>query len=148
VLPGELEQYLHDHVPLSKAMEVSVVAVAEESVILRAPLKPNINQHETVFGGSASALAILAAWCLLHTRCRRAGITSRLVIRRSTMEYEFPVMGGFEARASIEQADWRQFTRTLGRKGKARIGVRSVLEYAGQVVGRFTGEFVGLGADA
>jgi len=148
VLPAELEQYLHDHIPLSRAMEVSVVTVDEESVILLAPLKPNINIHETVFGGSASALAILAAWCLLHTRSRRAGITSRLVIQRNTVEYDFPIMGEFTARASIEQADWRQFTRMLGRKGKARIGVRSVLEYAGQVVGRFTGEFVALGADA
>jgi len=145
MLPADLEQYLHDHIPLSKAMQVSVVAVDEEAVVLRAPLKPNINHRETVFGGSASALAILAAWSLLHTRLRRAGIAGRLVIQRNTMEYDLPVLGEFTARASSGQGqDWQQFTRMLARKGKARIAVSSVLEHAGQVAGRFTGEFVAL----
>jgi thioesterase domain-containing protein len=143
MLPAELEQYLHDHIPLSKAMQVSVVAADEEVVVLCAPLGPNINHRETVFGGSASALAILVAWSLLHIRLRRAGIASRLVIQRNTMEYDLPVMGEFTARASAGQGpDWQQFTRMLARRGRARIAVSSVLEYAGQVVGRFTGEFV------
>jgi len=32
----------------------------------------------------------------------------------------------------------------LARRHKARVGVRAVLEHAGQVVGRFGGEFVAL----
>lgn len=147
MLPVELEQYLHEHIPLSKAMAVSVVSVEEGAVMLRAPLGPNINHRETVFGGSASALAILAAWSLLHTRLRREGIASRLVIQRNTMEYEQPILGEFTARSSLEQpAAWSQFTRMLARKGKARVAVSSALEHAGQVVGRLTGEFVALGA--
>jgi thioesterase domain-containing protein len=57
----ELQAYLHAHIPLSAAMQVSVDAVAADGVTLRAPLAPNINHRETVFGGSASAVAILAA---------------------------------------------------------------------------------------
>ena len=56
-----LENYLHEHIPLSKAMGVTVRSVSGEAVTLAAPLAPNINHRETVFGGSASALAILAA---------------------------------------------------------------------------------------
>jgi len=147
LLSAELEQYLHEHIPLSKAMSVSVVSVEPNAVVLRAPLAPNINHRETVFGGSASALAILAAWSLLHTRLRAEGTASRLVIQRNTMEYEQPIQGEFTARSMLEQpASWQQFTRMLGRKGKARIAVSSVLQHAGQVVGRFTGEFVALSA--
>lgn len=143
---SELEQYLHEHIPLSKAMSVSVLAAEEGAIALSAPLAPNINHRETVFGGSASALAILAAWSLLHTRLRRAGVTSRLVIQRNTMEYELPIEGEFTARASIEDdRDWNLFMRMLARRGKARIAVSSILEHAGQVVGRLTGEFVALG---
>ena len=146
---AELERYLHENIPLSRAMGVSVVAVGMEEVVLRAPLKPNINHRETVFGGSASALAILAAWSLLHTRLLSAGITSRVVIQRNTMEYELPMVGEFTARASIEQArPWQQFMRTLTRKGKGRIAVSAVVEYEGQVAGRFTGEFVALGSES
>jgi thioesterase domain-containing protein len=57
---AELERYLHQHIPLSEAMQVSVVEVHPEHVVLSAPLAPNINHRETVFGGSASAVAILA----------------------------------------------------------------------------------------
>lgn len=145
VIPIELEQYLHEHIPLSRAMEVSVVSVEEDTVILRAPLGPNINHRDTVFGGSASALAILAAWSLLHTRLRRDGIACRLVIQRNVMEYEQPIQGEFTARASLaDHAAWSQFTRMLARKGKARIAVSSLLEQGGQIVGRLTGEFVAL----
>lgn len=146
VSPSALEQYLHDHIPLSKAMQVCVIEVAEEAVVLGAPLAPNINHRETVFGGSASAVAILAAWSLLHTRLRSAGMESRLVIQRNTMDYELPIPGAFTARSSLAQpADWPQFMRMLARKGKARITVSAVLEHTGQVVGQLTGEFVALG---
>lgn len=145
--PRELEQYLHQHIPLSKTMQVRVVTVEEGTVVLAAPLEPNINHRETVFGGSASALGILSAWSLLHTRLLTTGVTSRLVIRRNTMEYIRPIMGEFTARSVMDEGEeWRHFTRMLARKGRAKIRVSSILEYVGQVVGEFTGEFVALDA--
>jgi thioesterase domain-containing protein len=57
----ELAHYLHEHIPLSHAMGVEVVEADWHSVTLRAPLAPNINHRETVFGGSASAVGIVAA---------------------------------------------------------------------------------------
>lgn len=147
--PMELEHYLHGHIPLSTAMQVSVEAVTPDSVLLSAPLAPNINHRATVFGGSASAVAILAALSLLHTRLNREGLVSRLVIQRNTMHYELPIDGDFTARAFLEQpADWATFTRMLARKGRARIAVSAVLEFGGQVAGRFSGEFVALGIPA
>jgi thioesterase domain-containing protein len=144
--PGELEQYLHEHIPLSKAMQVSVAKVEGESVVLSAPLAPNLNHRETVFGGSASSLAILAAWSLLHTRLRHAGITCRLVIQRNTMEYDLPIIGDFTARSALQDpGHWEPFLRMLTRKGRSRIAVISVLEHGGREAGHFTGEFVALG---
>jgi thioesterase domain-containing protein len=146
VLAAELAQYLRDHIPLSNAMGVSVLQVAEDSVILQAPLAPNINHRHTVFGGSASALAILAGWALLHVRLRSEGMSDRLVIQRNVMEYEHPITGAFTARAVLEHPHrWKQFTSMLIRKGKARITVLAVLEHTEQVVGRFSGQFVAFG---
>jgi thioesterase domain-containing protein len=72
-----------------------------------------------------------------------------LVIQRNSMEYEQPILGEFTARSTLEPAAaWDQFTRMLARKGRARVAVSSVLEQAGEVVGRFTGEFVALGAES
>lgn len=144
--PDALEHYLHEHIPLSAAMEVGVVSIAPESVVLSAPLAPNINHRATVFGGSASAVAILAAWSLLHLRLTGAGLESRLVIQRNTMDYLAPITGTFTARSFLApDADWDGFTRMLARRGKARIGVHAVLEAEAAEVGRLTGEFVALG---
>jgi thioesterase domain-containing protein len=147
--PTELQRYLHDHIPLSQAMQVTAVSVSTDAVLLSAPLAPNINHRETVFGGSASALAILAAWSLLHVRLRAEGVDCRLVIQRNMMEYALPIQGEFFARSSLEQpAQWPGFLRMLQRKGKARVSVLSVLEHQGQAVGRLQGEFVALGPGA
>lgn len=141
--PAELEPYLHAHIPLSAAMQVTVQSVAQDGVTLAAPLAPNINHRETVFGGSASALAILSAWCLVHTRLVAVGLPARVVIQRNSMSYELPMDGGFQARSFLApDQDWSAFTRMLARKGRARIAVAAELQFKGQVTGRFAGEFV------
>lgn len=138
-----LQHYLYEHIPLSQAMQVEVVCVQDNAVILSAPLAPNINHRATVFGGSASAVAILAAWSLLHTRLQRAGIASRLVIQSNTMHYDLPITGRFTAHASLaDESGWQRFLQMLQRKGKARIAVESVLDCNGSQVGRLRGEFV------
>ncbi|MBA2676592.1 YiiD C-terminal domain-containing protein [Ramlibacter sp.] len=107
-MPSDLEHYLHEHIPLSKAMAVSVVAVEQGSVVLGAPLAP----------WTTSSLS----WAP-SPRLHRA----------------------FTARSALQDPErWQQFTRMLVRKGKARVAVGSMLEAAGTVAGRFTGEFVAL----
>ncbi len=143
--PKDLEQYLHEHIPLSRAMQVSVVKVAVDSVTLAAPIEPNINHRGTAFGGSISAVAILAAWSLLHTRLSAEGVTCRLVIQRNSIDYLKPVEADFTATSlPPDAADWLTFTRTLGRKGVGRVTVRCVLECAGETVAHLKGEFVAL----
>ncbi|MBD9648073.1 YiiD C-terminal domain-containing protein [Ensifer sp. ENS09] len=144
--PEELQAYLHNHIPLSAAMQVRVDAVADDHVQLSAPLAPNINHRETVFGGSASALAILSAWSLLHVRLRQSGVAARLVIQSNRMDYLKPVAGAFSARSSLaDVGQWPGFLRLLERRGKARAVVVADLLDGDSVAGRFEGEFVALG---
>lgn len=145
---AELETYLHEHIPLSRAMAVRVISCADHKVILGAPLGPNINHRDTVFGGSASAVAILAAWSLLHLRLTAAGQPSRVVIQRNSMEYLAPIAGDFVAVATLgSDANWDRFLNMLTRMGIARITVGAELEYEGKVAGRLSGEFVAFGQD-
>ena len=128
-------------------MGVSVVCADRDVVVLSAPLAPNKNHRDTVFGGSASALAMLACWSLLNTRLNAEGVSGRLVIQRNTMEFERPIIGSFTARASLEASDrWKHFTGTLARRGKARVNAVAVLECENEVVGSFRGEFVAVRA--
>lgn len=143
--PTELQAYLHTHIPLSAAMKVEVVAADWDHVLLQAPLAPNINHRETVFGGSASALAILSAWSLLHLRLRSSGVAGRLVIQSNTMDYLKPMAGAFSARSSLaDPGQWPSFLRLLERRGRARLVVTAELISEGEAAGRFSGEFVAL----
>jgi len=143
--PELLERYLQQQIPLSAAMGARVRLASLERVQLAAPLAPNVNHNETVFGGSGAALATLAAWSLLHLRIAHAGLEARLVIQRSTMEYEHPIPGDFEAvcRFSDEVA-WARFRTTLARRGRARLTLGSYLFYDTRQVAAFEGDFVGL----
>lgn len=141
----EIQSYLNSHIPLSAAMQVQVETATTEQVVLGAPLAPNINHRETVFGGSASALAILSAWSLLHVKLSVGGYKTRLVIQRNSMSYEQAILGYFTACAESPSPEhWGAFTRMLERKGRARISVSSTLAFEGQEVGHFEGEFVAL----
>lgn len=140
-----LEAYLHEHIPLSKAMGVVVLAAGTDGVRLSAPLEPNINHRETVFGGSATAVGILSAWALIHLRLRKENLARRLVIRRHAMRYDHPITGAFTAAAAVtDPAAWRRFVESLRRKDRGRINVVSHLRCEGRHVGEFEGDFVAM----
>jgi len=140
---SDLEEYLHRQIPLSAAMQVSVRSATADSVVLAAPLEPNINHKSTAFGGSVSALGILAAWSLVHLRLVDAGLASEVVIQSNSMDYDRPIHGAFIARSSLVDAgSWPGFVKMLARKRLARVEVGSELIYEGEVAGRLSGKFV------
>src|SRR5688572_5936348 len=141
----ELEQFLHEHIPLSKAIGVQVQKSCTDHVVLSAPLTPNINYHSMVFGGSASAVAILVVWALLHIRLRQAGLQGRLVIQQNTMKYEQPIANKFIASSCVEDLSaWEKFKDMLRRKKRARISIKVTIQCRGEKVGEMSGEFVAL----
>lgn len=143
--PSELQQFLHRSVPLSQAMQVGVESVDAECLVLSAPLAPNLNQHGTVFGGSAATLGVLAAWSLLHVRLAQQGLPCKLVVQRGAMEYEAPMAADFTATATLADAsDWAHFVATFQAHGKARIRVQAALRSGARRAGLYSGEFVAL----
>ncbi|MCP5046874.1 MAG: thioesterase [bacterium] len=143
--PHQVRQYLYDHIPISKAMGLEVVEASRNRVEISAPLGPNINHRATVFGGSASALAIFSAWTLLHLRLTHQGIRCRLVIQRNSVNYDAPIQDTFTAVCTFDDSDgWQRFMSTLERRKRARITVHSVLYCRGNNVGSFTGDFVAI----
>jgi len=106
---------------------------------------PGAARDEVVFGGSAVAVAILAAWTLLYVRERMAGGRARLVIQRSTIHYERPITGDFEAACEMDdEAAYARFRRMFERHGRGRITLRSTLLQNGVRAAAFEGDFVAL----
>ena len=144
-MESDLQRYLHEHIPLSRMMEVTVVKANPTGVQLSAPIAPNINHRDSVFGGSLSALAILSAWSYLHMRLTQESIACRLVIQHNSMHYDEPALGTFEATVdAIADGQWLRFSRTLHRMGKARITLHAALTGHGRHLGSFEGQFVAI----
>lgn len=140
--------YLHEHIPLAKAMQVEVVAFDGDSVTLHAPLQPNLNHRGTGFGGSAVSLALLAGWTLLHLNQQDADLDARVVVQTSTMNYRRPIVGDFTARSYFpDKQQWRRFLEMVQKKHMARIELPAVLTCNGETVAEFSGKYVALLTD-
>ena len=143
----DIETYLHDHIPISKAMGVTVKSASAAEVILRAPLLANINHKSTVFGGSLQAVSTLACWTLLHINLGAAARPGEIVITNSNIDYTRPVTKDFEAHATLpDPARWQMFLKTFDRRGKARIQLAAHIFEDEDLATDYTGTFAALKA--
>jgi thioesterase domain-containing protein len=144
---ADLERYLHDHIPLSRALAVRVEHVGPELVRLSAPLAPNLNHRRTAFGGSVASLAILAGWSWLLARLADRSPVPRLVIQDQTVEYLEPILAAFEATCPAPaEASWRRFLRALDGRGRGRLELAAEVTSEGRVAARFRGLYVAIDA--
>lgn len=143
--PSELERYLHDQIPLSRAMGLRVIEAGAERVVVEAPLEPNLNHRATAFGGSVSASAIVAGWTSVHLRLRHEGLSFRTVIHESRVRFDAPIRGPFRAIASrVDDEAWVRFTQALKRHGMARIRLDVPVEADGARAAILHGSYVAL----
>jgi thioesterase domain-containing protein len=144
---AQLERYLHEQIPISRSLGVRVLAAGADLVRLGAPLKPNLNHRQTVFGGSLSAIAILAAWTWLYLRLGGPGFTGRIVIQNHGVEYLAPAEGDFVAACAAPDAEaWTRFERALERRGRARLTLDVDVHVERTLVARCRGRYVALRA--
>jgi thioesterase domain-containing protein len=141
-----VERYLHEHIPLSAHIGTRVVEADGRTVRLGAPLAPNLNHRQTAFGGSLSALAILAGWTWVWVRLSALGFDGRIVIQSNTIDYTAPAEGDLEAVcAGAPDEEWDDFVRALRRRGRARIGLAVEVMSEGTRAARFGGRYVAVG---
>jgi thioesterase domain-containing protein len=144
---GELATYLRSSIPLAAAMDLSVLEVCDARVRLAAPLPPNRNHHQTAFGGSVAALAVLAGWSWLHARLALHCPRVSLVIQRQELDYREPVDGDFEAICVAPAVEaWDRFVQTLLARGRARLGLAASVLCRGREAASFRGQYVAVAA--
>ncbi|MBT8402504.1 MAG: thioesterase domain-containing protein [Gemmatimonadetes bacterium] len=132
-----LQRMLQDHIPLAREMGAEVQRWTGDVLELTAPLEPNLNHHGTFFGGSASALGILAGWSLVHLSCLEAGLDAEVVIQRVAVRYVAPAPGPVMARSyRPDPTAWRRFEAGYRRHGLARLRVRVELHCGGLQIAR------------
>jgi len=132
------ELFLHEMIPLAKAMGVGVQVSDDRALVLTAPKEQNKNSLNTAFGGSLVALATLAGYGVVWELMRREKETDKpvwhIVVKESRAAYRRPVIG--DLRAICErpaQAAIAEFKDALARYGKAKLNLRAAIVEDGYV---------------
>ena len=141
------ELFLHEMIPLAKAMGVGVEMSDERALTLIAPKEQNKNSLNTAFGGSLVSLATLAGygvvWELMKNEKGAEKSEWRIVVKESRAAYRRPVIG--DLRAICErpaQAAIAEFKDALARYGQAKLKLRARVIEQGQTAVDVTAAFV------
>ncbi|MEJ1972572.1 MAG: YiiD C-terminal domain-containing protein [Lacunisphaera sp.] len=141
---ADLEKFLHEKIPLTKAMSIRVITTGPRQLVLEAPLAPNINHLGSVFGGALHALPTLACYAALWTLLREGGVDGHVVVKKSYAHYRQPVRGTFRAVCDRPPPGIvAEFMDDLRRHKKARMDLESIVPGVnGKPAVEFHGSFV------
>ena len=135
------EKFLHEKIPITRAMGVRVVANDENGFVIEAPVALNSNHLRTAFGGSINAVATLAAYGFLWLEVNDASV--HVLVAESSIRFIRPVRDTIRAicpRPAAEEL--AAFRSQFAEKRKARIALRVKVIEAGESAAEFEGVFV------
>lgn len=139
---ARLTRFLHEHIPVTRAMALEVTDRGPTHLVIRAPIGPNRNPHDTVFGGTLSTLGLVSGWTLVQAALDDAGLPLKLVGQRSTSEFLAPGLADCVATASCEAEALAAFLAACRTRGRGRITVNSRIASNDLEVARHAGVFV------
>jgi thioesterase domain-containing protein len=143
--PSDLTHILHQEIPLTRAMGLVASSWDGQTVALTAPLEPNLNHTDTAFGGSISSIAVLAGYCLLFLIFKDRGLSTRILVQKSAIDFLLPIEAEFSATATCPApAELEEFLGTLKRKRRARIELSTEVVSGHMVAARHKGLYVAM----
>ena len=135
-----LEKAMHSFTPISKVMGISVLSYNLSSLTVTAPLAPNINPHQSAFGGSLFSIAALAGWGLLQMKLSELLLDCNTVVMSGEVTYTRPVLDELHCVCTLPN-DWAKFQRTLELKGATSITLSSVFKTGRQEAMRLSAKY-------
>src|SRR4051812_3734504 len=135
------EKFLHEQIPITRAMGLRVVANDEAGFTVEAPVALNSNHLRTAFGGSINAVATLAAYGFLWIEINDAA--GHVVVAQSSIRFLRPVRETIRATCARPDANsLATFRSQFGEKRKAGITLRVNVTEANETAAEFEGRFV------
>src|SRR5436190_21422283 len=126
------EKFLHEQIPITRAMGLRVVANDESGLTVEAPVALNSNHLRTAFGGSINAVATVAAYGFLWMELKDAA--AHVVVAESSIRFLRPVRETIRATCLRRDANsLATFRNQFTEKQKARISLRVNVIEAGEI---------------
>ncbi|MCH6564463.1 MAG: YiiD C-terminal domain-containing protein [Proteobacteria bacterium] len=116
-----LQNKIQSSIPLSDAMQFTIVELDSCSILVRAPLQPNVNVHGTVFAGSIYSVAVLAGWALCTHIMELNQMAGDLVVADAKIKYHSPISGDIECQGEVNEVDRDAFCSGYKKLGKSKL---------------------------
>lgn len=138
-----LEQELLASIPLTRAMQLSVVHFDGAGLEIAAPLAPNVNDKGCAFGGSMASLMTLASWGLARLCLRERGFHPDIYVQDSQIDYLAPLWSEIRVRArALEGHSLADFVDMYAARGKARVSLYAEVLDGDSPAARMSARFV------
>ena len=118
---NDLQKKIRSTIPLSEVMQFEIAGLTDESILVRAPLAPNVNIHGTGFAGSIYSLAVLTGWAMVTHIVNSRSINCELVVSKAEIRYLKPVVGDIECRCEVTDSVIDQFIDYYQNNARSRI---------------------------
>lgn len=124
----KLKQFFLDHLPITQFMGLEIESYDGNTLILSAPLEPNINDKQTAFGGSLYNTAVMACWGMVYLKTQEKNIECNQVVAEGNVKYIAPVSGRIRAICHApSEEDLAKFFESFDLKGRAKITLESAI---------------------
>jgi thioesterase domain-containing protein len=124
----KLTQFFIDHLPITQFMGLDIESYDGDTLVLTAPLEPNINDKQTAFGGSLYNTAVMACGGMIYLKTQEKNIACNQVVTEGNIKYITPVNGRIRAICHApSEEELISFFDHFERKGKARINLEAAI---------------------
>ena len=144
MLLEELQNKLHNEIPLTKLMDIKIKEYNQKELITTAPLSININDKGTAFGGSLSTMTIISSWSLCWLISKELGFDSKnIVVIRNENSYKKPVTKDIVCYTQKpSQQEIATLKEKLQTKKSASIKINSIIIENNETCVEFQGYYV------
>lgn len=139
------QAFLYAEIPLVQNMQLQLQNITESELKATAPITPNINDKQTVFGGSSAALMTICGWTLIKTNLEKLGIHNDVVIHKADNHWQKAQTDDLIIMAHVNpEISWTDIEKQLqtrNRSHKLQVNCK-VLNQSHEICSQMSGQYV------
>jgi len=140
-LCDELQSTWHEGIPISAAMGIEIARFADDELVVKAALAPNINVHGTAFAGSLYAICALTGWGMTWLKLRSAGLAGRIVIAEGQIRYRRAVAEDIVCTCRFDPSEHAAILAGVRDSGSGTLPLVCTITTGGREAVRFEGVY-------
>lgn len=118
----QLESLVHQEIPITRALDIRIEELNEDSIRVMAPFEANKNIHNTAFAGSIYTVATIAGWSLVTSLAIHHQLEGSVVLAKANIQYKKPINGDIVAECRVDDSRIiESFIASFQRKNRARL---------------------------